>query len=84
MVLKGLCGLCPFLHNELMRNLQLVQDETEDLYIIAIRFTLVVSELVWREFPVTDDDQWALFGIFTRQLGSGWQQTVDTEKRRYK
>ena len=48
-----------------MGDLQLVKDNVEDFYVKTVGLTLVVSELIGRKLPVADNDERAVFGIFS-------------------
>ena len=62
---KCLGTLIPLLHDKLMGDLQLVKDDVEDFNVETVGLTLVVSELIGRKLPVADNDERAVFGIFS-------------------
>ena len=53
-----------------MRDVELVEDEVEDIDIIACRVAFDVEELKGPEVPVADNDQRMGFGIFEVFVGS--------------
>ena len=79
-VFEGLGCLVPFLHDKLMGDVQLVQYEVEYLDIIAVGLSVVITELVGREFPVADNNQRVLLGVFTCILCSCRQQDAKAEQ----
>ena len=84
-LLEGLGSLIPFLHDILMRNVEFVEYKIEHFNIIAIWFSIVIAELIWREFPIADNNQWVLLGVFTcilsphRKQGTAAEQTGDNK-----
>ena len=62
-VFEHVGGCVPFLHNELVRDAELVEDQVENLYVVSGRLPLTVDELKRTEVPVADNDQRILFGI---------------------
>jgi hypothetical protein len=70
MFLKNLCGDVPFLHDELMGNIETFENHVEDVNVIACGLPLAVEELERTEIPVADDDQRVFVGIFRELVGS--------------
>ena len=72
--LKGFCGHIPLLHYIAVRDVQTIENDVKHLDVIAIRFALVVAELIRWELPVADNDERLLFRIFMYLLSCGSQQ----------
>jgi hypothetical protein len=69
-VLEHVGGNMPFLHDELMGNIETFENQVEDINVIACRLALAVEELERTEIPVADDDQRVFVGIFWELVGS--------------
>jgi hypothetical protein len=53
----------PFLHDELMGNVELVENQVKYVDVISGRLSLGVNELEGTEVPVAYNNQWLLLGI---------------------
>jgi hypothetical protein len=53
----------PFLHDELMGNVELVENQVKYVDVISGRLSLGVNELEGTEVPVAYNNQWILLGI---------------------
>jgi hypothetical protein len=53
----------PFLHDELMRNVESVENQVKYVDVISGRLSLGVNELEGTEVPVAYNNQWLLLGI---------------------
>ena len=69
-VLEHVGGNMPFLHDELMGNIETFENHVEDVNVIACGLPLAVEELERTEIPVADDDQRVFVGIFRELVGS--------------
>ena len=79
-VLEHIGGNMPFLHDELMGNVEAVENHVKHFDVIARRLTLTVEKLEGTEIPVADDDQRMLIGILREVVGSRQRQRQTKQK----
>ena len=60
---KQFTGSMPLLHDKLMRDIQIVEDDAQHLYIITGRRTITIEELERTEVPVAGNDKRMLFCV---------------------
>ena len=60
---EHLGGDVPFLHDKLVGNAELVENQVEHVDIVSSRLSFNVDELEWTEIPVADYNQRMLLGV---------------------
>jgi hypothetical protein len=80
-VLEHVGGHMPLLHDEFVRDIETVENQVEDINVIACGLPLAVEEFERTEVPVADDDQRVFVGIFRELVGSRESQRQTKQER---
>ena len=80
LLFKHLGGLEALFHHKPVWNVQFIQEHFQQVHIEAVGRAFVTAKLVGREFPVTDNHDRSLHGVFAGQLAMGYYRQAKRQE----